>query len=179
MSETTTTGSGIEIATKIGFTPKAATLENWPTTGEKFLLDDELKEIATFLIKKYRTDLTHSNIGYVFKQKAARNGELVTFGAAKAESDLQKTLHGLDAVVIIGWDEWCALDTDNKLRVMLHELEKLSFDDKSGKLKTINPLVMQFPLVVQVFGPSSQAEIDFISAYQRFCKDNGGDGKLN
>jgi hypothetical protein len=179
MSTTEITKSGIEIATKIGFTPKEGTLENWPTTGEKFIVSDEIKEFATFLIRKYRTDLTHSNIGYVFKQKASRNGEEVTYGNAKAESDLQKTLHGLDAVIIIGWDEWCALDTDNKLRVMLHELEKLTFDDKTGKLKAQTPSVMQFPLVVQVFGPSSQAEIDFISAYQKFCRDNGGDGKLS
>ncbi len=178
MTDTTTTMTGNEIAVKIGFTPKSATLENWPTNGEKFLVDDEIKEYATFLIRKYRTDLVGSNIGYVFKQKASRNGDDVNYGSAKAESDLQKVLHGLDAVVIIGWDEWSAQDVDNKLRIMLHEIEKLTFDDKSGKLKAINPTVMQFPLVVQVFGPSSQTEIDFISAYQRFCRDNGGDGKL-
>ena len=175
---TTATASGTEIASRIGFTPKESTLENWPTNGEKFIVDAELKEYAAFLIRKYRTDLSHSNIGYVFKQKASRSGDDINYGTAKAETDLQKTLHGLDAVVVIGWDEWCAQDVDNKLRIMLHEIEKLVFDDKSGKLKATNPLVMQFPLVVQVFGPSSQAEIDFISAYQRFCKDNGGDGKL-
>lgn len=170
--------TGTEISSKLGFSPKEATLENWPTTGEKFVVDLELREYASFLIRKYRTDLSHSNIEYVFKQKASRNGEEVVYGNAKTESDLQKTLHGFDAVVIVGWDEWCALDVDNKLRVMLHEIEKLTFDDKSGKIKTINPTVMQFPLVIQVFGPSSQNEVEFVAAYSRFCKDNGGDGKL-
>lgn len=172
------TVTGSEIANRLGFTPKAGTLENWPSTGEKFIVDDELREYANFLIKKYRTDLQHSNLQYVFKEKASRKGDEVTHGQAKAESDLQKVLHGFDAVIIIGHDEWMALDVDNKLRVMLFEIEKLAFDDKSGKLKTQNPTVMQFPLVVQIFGPSGQAEIDYISAYQRFCKDNGGDGKL-
>lgn len=172
------TKTGNEIATRVGFTPKLATLDNWPTNGEKFIIGDEIKEYATFLIRKYRSDLVGKNIGYVFKEKASRNGDDVNYGTAKAESELQKVLHGLDAVIIIGWDEWCSQDIDNKLRIMLHEIEKLSFDDKSGKLKTINPTVMQFPLVVQVFGPSSNAEIDFISAYIKFTKDNGGDGKL-
>jgi len=173
----TITGTGAEIATRIGFTPKEGTLDNWPMTGEKFIIDAELAEYGKFLIRKYRNDLLGSNIQYVFKQKASKQGELAIHGQAKTENDLQKILHGLDAVIIIGWDEWCALDVDNKLRVMLHELEKLQFDDKN-KLKSTNPSVMQFPLVMQVFGPSSQNEIDLISAYSRFCKDNGGDGKF-
>ena len=174
MAEAITTMTGNEISTRIGFTPKAAQLSNWPTTGEKFIIDAELKEMGQFLIRKYRTDLQHSNIEYVFKEKASKKGESINHGTAKTESDLQKTLHHLDAVIVMGWDEWCALDTDNKLRVLYHEIEKLTFDDKSGKLVTISPTVMQFPSVLQVFGPSSNAEIEFVAAYNKFVKDNGG-----
>lgn len=174
MAEVITTNTGNEIATRIGFVAKESSLSNWPTTGEKFIIDAELKAMGQFLIKKYRTDLQHSNIEYVFKEKASKKGDTVNHGTAKTESDLQKTLHHLDAVIVMGWDEWCALDTDNKLRVLYHEIEKLTFDDKSGKLVTINPTVMQFPSVLQVFGPSSNAEIEFIAAYNKFVKNNGG-----
>lgn len=176
MDNTTHTATGSEIATRIGFTPKMATLENWPSSGEKFILDEELKEMGTFLIRKYRNDLVGQNIGYVFKEKASKSGDEVNYGDSKSQPPLQKVLSGLDAVIIIGHDHWTTLDLDNRLRVMFHEIECLTFDDKTGKLKVQAPTVQQFPSVIQVFGPSTQAEIAFISAYDRFCKDSGGKG---
>lgn len=170
----TVTGTGTEIATRIGFTPTMPSLGNWPTNGDKFIVDEELKEYGKFLVKKYRADLVGMNIAYVFKQKASKNGDITINGTAKIESDLQKVLHGLDALIIIGWDEWCAMDVDNKLRIMFTEIEKIVWDEKSGKLKTRLPEVSTFPSVVKVFGPSSQSEIEYIAAYNQFIKDNGG-----
>jgi hypothetical protein len=178
MENTTHTATGDEIAKRIGFTPKMSSLDNWPSTGETHILDEELKEMGTFLIKKYRTDLIGTNIGYVFKEKASRSGDNVNYGDSKSQPPLQKVLSGLDACIIIGWDEWNALDLDNRLRVMFHEIEKLTHDEKSGKLKVQAPTVQTFPSVIQIFGPSTQAEIAYISAYDRFSKDSGGGGIL-
>ena len=176
MENTTRTVTGSEIATRIGFTPKMSSLANWPTSGEKFIQDEELKEMGNFLIRKYRTDLIGTNIGYILKEKASRNGESVNYGESKSQPPLQKVLSGIDACIIIGWDEWDSLDLDNRLRVMYQEIEKLTFDDKTGKLKVQQPTVQTFPSVIQIFGPSSTAEIAYISAYDRFCKDSGGPG---
>lgn len=168
--------TGTNVADKIGFKATASVLGNWPA-DTKFIKDDEeLEEMGNWLINKYRADLKSLTIKYVFKQKAGKNGDTPVVGATKADSDLQRVLYGTDATIIIGWDEWNTLDVDNKLRTLLYELEKLSWDDKTGKLKIRTPEVAQFPMIIKVFGPSSSSEIDFISAYQSWAKDNGGTG---
>jgi ribosome-binding ATPase YchF (GTP1/OBG family) len=172
--------TGDRIAKKIGFEPKIQGLSKWPDENIKFLPDDEgeIKEIAKFLINKYRTDLQNVNIAYVFKQKASKSGDSVILGQAKIESDLQKALHSYDAVVIIGFDVWVELDLDQKLRLVLHELEHLIRDLESGKIKTQSHTVEEFPLVMQIFGPANDDQINFIQAWERFKNDNPGSATI-
>lgn len=166
MSTTTLTATGKEIATTLGFTPKSAILGNWPEAGEKYVQDEELKEYGKFLISKYRPDLTNIDIAYLFKESAKSND-------VKKSNDLNKVLHGIEAVIVISWEDWKELDVDNKLRTLYIELEKIFWNDESGKIETQDPTVSSFPSVMRVFGPSSDAEIELISAYQEFSKLHG------
>lgn len=164
--------TGDAMCTKYGFSFKEAPLGNWPSETTKFLMADEVKEIAKAIITKFRTDLVNINIGYIFKAKASKNGEFTTLGQAKTESELQQVLHGIEAIIIIGFDTWKDLSLDEKARLVYHELEHLGWDEKSGKLKTTPHLVEEFPSVIQAFGPGSDSQIAFINAWEKFKSDN-------
>ena len=166
--------TGDVIMKRHGWKMTVPELGNWPE-GSKFILSDEVEEIAKQMIEAFRKDLTLFSIGYVFKQKASASNERIILGQVKAESELQKVLHGLDAVVIIGYDTWIKLEPDSKFALVFHELEHLIVDEKSGGLKTIDHTVENFASIIREFGPQSMAEVMFIEAYEKFKKDNGRD----
>lgn len=156
---------------KNGFTFNVAPQANWPDPTIKFLEAPEIKDIARQLITKFRDDLQNVNIGYVFKQKASKAEGSPVPGEAKTQNDLQKTLHGLEAVIVIGYDNWCTLDPDDKFRVVLEELEKL-VRDEDGKITKAELSVQASPLVMKHFGPYNDAQIALINAYNAFTKDH-------
>ena len=148
-------------------------LGSFPDDGTKFIVSEEVKEIADQVIDKYRDDLRNHNICYVFKKKATKSDNCVILGQAKTESDLQKTLHGYDAVVLIGHDTWTELGPDEKFRLAMHELEHFEVNFETGKLSTRSHPVEEFPVVMKIFGPGQTSHVDFIHAYQEFQKNNG------
>jgi len=159
-----------EISRSYGLIPTETPLSNWPAETIKFLKGDEareIKEMGEQLIQKYRKDLLPYKIAYIFKQKASKSNNSVILGQAKSESDMQKVLHGYEAVVIIGFDTWKELTIDGKYRLVYHELSHFEIDEK-GSLKTRTHAVEEFPEVIQLFGPGNDAQIDFINAYQKF-----------
>jgi hypothetical protein len=164
--------TGDKIMKRHGWKMTAPELGNWPE-GSKFVLSDEVEEIGGQMIEAFRTDLRSYKIGYVFKQKASKTGEGTVLGQVKAESELQRVLHGLDAVVIIGYDTWCTLDPDSKFRLVYHELEHLILNEKTSGLATIDHTVQEFPSVIKEFGPGQTSHVMFLAAYQQFQKDNG------
>ena len=175
MSEVTTlVSTGTDLSKRYGFTPKLVPQANWGGTNIKFMEAEEVAEYAEFIIRKWRNDIGSLSIGYVFKQKASKSGDNVTLGQAKAEGDLQRVLHKLDAVMIIGFDTWKDLTTDQKLRLVMHELEHIGMTLDGSKATTMPHLVEEFPRVVQFFGPGNDAQVDMINAYQRFTADMGG-----
>lgn len=164
--------TGDVIMKRHGWKMTAPELGNWPE-GSKFVLSDEVEEIAKQMIEVFRKDLTSFSIGYVFKQKASKSNEGVILGQVKAESELQRVLHGLDAIVIIGYDTWIELEPDSKFRLVFHELEHLVINEKTSGLATIDHTVQEFPSVIREFGPGQMSHVLFIEAYERFKKDNG------
>src|ERR1039458_8076956 len=104
--------TGDTLAKKYGFEPKLPALANWPDETIKFLLADEVKELGKLIITKWRSDLQNIDIAYLFKQKASKSGDTVTMGTAKCENEKQKCLHGMEAVIEIGFDTWKDLELD-------------------------------------------------------------------
>ena len=164
--------TGDTICKKWGFEPKEAPLAAWPSADQKFIIADECKEFAKTYISRHRTDLINTNIGYIFKQKASKSGESLITGQAKAESELQQVLHGLEALIIIGFDAWLPLTLDEKMRAIARELEHITWDSKSGKLKTETFTVEGFPSIMRIFGPENDAQIEFINSWEKFKTDN-------
>jgi len=162
-----------EICQKFGFTCTQVPIANWPSDDTKFLLADEVFEIAKQLIERFRPDLRSYTIGYVFKQKASKKGDGYTLGQAKVESDLQKTLHGYDATIIIGFDTWLELEIDQKFRLIHHELQHYEVDPEKDKLVIVDHVTKEFPATIEIFGPGDDSDVAFIRAYQKFQKDNG------
>jgi hypothetical protein len=148
-------------------------LGNWPDGNEKYILAEEIEEIGTQIIQTYRSDLQNINIGYVFKRKAPKTDGNIILGQIKAENDLQKVLHGYDAVVIIGFDTWQTLDNDGKFRLVHHELEHLVRDEESGKIGTIKHNVEEFNSTIKIFGPNQISHVAFIEGYQKFNEKYG------
>lgn len=163
--------TGDTICKTWGFEPKEAPLAAWPNVEQKYLIADEVKEFARAYIAKYRHDLINTNIGYIFKQKASKSGEMTILGQAKTENELQQVLHGLEAIVLIGFDTWLTLTLDEKMRLTAHELEHLAWDSKSGKLKTDAHPVEEFPAIMRIFGPGNDAQIEFINSWEKFKSD--------
>lgn len=171
--------TGDVLSKKYGFTPTAAVLGAWPNSYDKFVEADEVKEMAKFCISKWKPDLRNVNIAYVFKQKAGKSGENVTLGTAKTESDLNKVLHSYEAVIIIGFDTWIALDLDQQLRLCLHELYHLALDPEKDKLGTVPHQIEEFADVVEIFGPGNDSQVAMIQAYMSFNKSHGSISKSN
>lgn len=161
------------ITQRHGLVATLAPLGNWPDKGIKFMKSEEVKEIGQILIDKFRPDLKGFKIEYIFKQKAGKSGSMTTLGQAKKENDLQKVLHSLTGVVIIGFDTWKELEDDAKWRLVFHELAHFELDEK-GDLSIANHPVEEFPEIVKIFGLGNDAQIDFIHAYQKFCHDYKG-----
>jgi predicted metallopeptidase len=166
--------TGDVLTKRYGFEHKEVPLANWPAATQKFLLADEVSEIGRFIITKFKKELSGINIGYVFKQKAGKKGEGRILGQAKAESELQRTLHGLDALILIGFDTWSQMNWDEKLRLVHHELCHIGFTPDGSDVSTIDHEVEEFSEVMQHWGPGTDAQVNLISAYQSFSKLNGG-----
>lgn len=164
--------TGDALAKVYGFTPTIVPLAAWPDATQKFIEAEEVAEMAKFIISKWRPDLRNIEIAYIFKQKASKSGENVTFGSAKTESDLQRVLHRYEAVVQIGFDTWIGMDVDQQLRLVDHELQHLGLDPEKGKLGIVNHPVEEFPEVVQRWGLGKDADVQFIAAYEKFKKDH-------
>jgi|ERR1035437_9494267 hypothetical protein len=160
------------ICKKYGFVMTEAPLSNWPDEDQKFLMADEVKEVGKQLINQFRPDLKSYSIGYVFKQKASKKEGNYILGQAKTEGDLQKVLHGFDAVVIIGFDTWLELSPDQKFRLVHHEHEHFVVDPEKDKIGTCDHQIMEFSSTIEIFGPGCDADIAFIRAYQLFQKNN-------
>lgn len=165
--------TGDVIMKRNGFVMNTPALDNWPSEEVKFLIAEEVEEIGKQVIKRYREDLKGLNIAYVFKPKATKSKGNVTLGQVSAESELQKTLHGYDAKMLIGFDTWETLDPDGKFRLVYHELEHYGIDPETGKLTMIPHAVEEFPSVVKVFGLGQSSHVDFVHAWETFKKDNG------
>ena len=163
--------TGDSIMKRYDWKMESSQLSNWPK-DTKFILSDEVKEIGQQIIKSLRSDLREFSIGYVFKEKASQNGERIVLGQVKCENALQKILHGLDAIVIIGFNTWHELKPDNKFALVTHELEHLAADEKSGRLKTIPHTVEEFPKVIEIFGPQQTNHVLFIHAFETFKQHN-------
>jgi hypothetical protein len=164
--------TGDELTKKYGFTPTIVPLATWPDEKQKFLIAEEVKEFGDFLIRTFRPDLRLVNIGYVFKQKASKSGDNVTLGAAKPQNELQKVLHNIDAVIEIGFDTWKDLTTDQKARLVDHELAHIGLNLDGSKIVSNPHPVEEFPEIVQRWGLGNDAQIDFIAAYNKFCENN-------
>jgi len=165
--------TGDVIVKRHGFKMEVAPLSNWPSEDTKFIIAEEVEEIAKQLISKFRDDLKNINIGYVFKKKATKSGEFITMGEARSQNDLQKVLHGIDAIIVIGFDTWLALEPDQKFRLVFHELEHIGINFETGKVGLNSHLVEEFPNVVKYFGLGQTSHVDFIHAYNQFSEANG------
>jgi len=165
--------TGNKTCEKFGFELKSAPLGAWPSDDQKFILAEEVIEIGEQLIDRFRKDLAPYQIGYVFKQKAPKKDGEVVLGTAKTESELQKVLHGYDAIIQISYDTWEDASDDQKFRLVYHELEHLAVDSEKGKVFTIDHTVREFSSVIRIFGPGCSADVDFVASYKKFCEDNG------
>jgi hypothetical protein len=156
-----------EITKKNGFKLTEAPLSNWPEDKTiKYLEAPEVEEVAKQLIDRFREDLKHINIAYVFKKKLNKDGD------SSIENDMRKVLHQYDVVITIGFSNWVTATDDHKFRTVLHELEKIVKDEEADKIIKISPSVAEFPKVMQVFGPSTDAEVAYINAWEKFKKEN-------
>jgi len=164
--------TGNAIVEKYGWKMEVPPLDNWPADNLKFLPAEEIEEIGKQVINTFRQDLLSCNIGYVFRKKAPKSDSGVVLGQVKAESELQKVLHGLDAVVLIGFDTWKNANPDAKFSLVMHELEHLVHDIETGKINTISHPVEEFPRIIEVFGPRQDSHVVFISAYEKFKNNN-------
>jgi hypothetical protein len=164
--------TGDELCNKQGIKFTVAPLSNWPDTSIKFLDAEEVREVAKQIVDKWRQDLQNVNICYLFQQKAPKNKGSVTLGSARAEPDMERTIHGIDAVIVIGFDMWIASTNDQKARLCHHEISHVARDLETGKIGTVEHSVMEFPEIIRVWGPGQDSHVQFLQAYENFKKDN-------
>ncbi len=165
--------TGDTIMKRNGWKMDVPPLDNWPMDSIKFLIAEEVEEIGKQIINTFREDLKGCNIGYVFKKKATSNATGTVLGQIKAENELQKVLHGLDAVVVIGFDRWKDANPDAKFRLIHHELAHLVRDIDTDRVGTISHDVEEFSSTIRIFGPNQDSHVRFISGYNDFAKVHG------
>lgn len=163
--------TGNAITSKLGIKMTEPELGSWEKS-QQFIEAPEVEEIAIQLIERFRPDLKAYEIAYAFKEKASKSKDRVTYGYAKKENPLSYTKSKIDSYIVIGFDMWITLDEDQKARLIFHELCHLSPNMEKGVIEMEDHPVQEFPEVVKVFGPSTEQEINYISAYQTFSKEN-------
>lgn len=161
-----------EIFNRHKFSAEAPELGEWPEDlGLKFIDAEEADEVIKNLIERYRRDLKDYTIIAVFK-KTFKGIAQVT-----VQSELNKKLSSLDAVIQIGFEQWVDMTKDAKYRIILHCLEEMQIDPETGKFTKNKPPVAQFPLVMQVFGPATDSELSYLAAWEKFKNSNGGNDR--
>lgn len=85
----------------------------------------EVKEIAKALIEKYHPHLRSSSIAYIFQDKASKvsGGAFTILGTARKTSQLDRSLHGYDFIIVIAEDQWNKQNDPKKKEMLIdHEL---------------------------------------------------------
>lgn len=171
--------TGTLIIDSFGFKMPKALLDNWPDDDIKYLeCGDEVGYIADQLISKFKSELSHINIAYLFKQKASKSGENLVLGTAGVTSQKVNALSkGVEAVIEIGFDQWTELSPDQKFRLVYHELCHLAENEK-GKTVTVEHDITEFVEVMRAFGPATDAEVEYLAAYESWRKLHGISGTI-
>lgn len=164
--------TGDELCKKQGLHLNIAPLAQWPDSTIKFLEAEEVKEVGDQIVAKWRDDLQNVSIHYLFQQKATKDRGSVTLGSARAEPEMEKTIHGKDAVIIIGYDMWQKASPDQKFRLIHHEIEHIGRNLETGKIGTVDHPVQEFPSVIRIWGPGQDSHVQFLQSYLNFRKDN-------
>lgn len=169
--------TGTKIMDLYGFTMPTKVLSNWPDDDIKyFRFDEEIGHFADQLISKFKPELSHINIAYLFKKEASKKGDGLILGTAGVTSQKVSALaKGVEAVIEISYDQWIEMSGDQKLRLVFHELCHIAENEK-GKVGTVEHDVTEFVEVVRIFGPASDSEIAYLHAFGEFSKNHGGGG---
>lgn len=84
---------------------------------------EAIHELIETVVEKYRPTLKHAKIGaaWMINRKPDRDGFL-QLGRLKKCSELERQLHGLDAIVVLNQEKWRVLNEAQRIALMHHEL---------------------------------------------------------
>jgi len=113
----------------------------------------DVLDIAQELIDKYHHHLLGANIGFVFREPAAKSGGKVVLGkASKITNKYRPYLkQELDFMIELAGVEWCELDSRRQVALVDHELCHLGMDD-DGNLTIRAHDVEEFTEIVMRHG---------------------------
>ena len=142
---------------------KVAALGAWPQDKEgkdlDFVEHDELKAFGDEIIKTHHADLVNVRIRYAFQKKAINRVGNRRPGSIKKLGGINRKLFKTDALVVVGWEPWDAMETAGKMALMDHLMSHLVRDvetDGSGVLHFQEPPVAEFPSVITRHGAWSK-----------------------
>lgn len=113
-------------------------LKTWDEE-DKFRTADQPAAIGRVLIRAIHDHLANARIGYLYREKIERRGQLVWAQASKAGGKLAY-FSELDFLIEVNWTQWNSLDPARRLALMDHELthcERHEADD--GEKYVIGP----------------------------------------
>jgi hypothetical protein len=83
----------------------------------------EIHDLVAATIKKYKKDLADAHVGaaWMIGRKPDRDGRIV-LGRMKKTTELERQLHGLDAIVILNQAYWRTFNKAQRSALVHHEL---------------------------------------------------------
>lgn len=84
--------------------------------------DQYLLSMAEELIEEHHAHLKHANVGFLYRDKAAKSGETFVYGKARKVADKDKVFMEFDFIIWIAKEEFERLENDRQRALVDHEL---------------------------------------------------------
>lgn len=123
---------------------------NWPE-DESYLGADQPGAIAGVVIEPLHPQLALAKIGYLFREKMERRGQVRLGTAAKASSKVL-FLTGLDFLIEFNWQAWRELTPKQRIALVDHELCHCERDIEKGVYTLRHHDVEEFSEIVRRWG---------------------------
>ena len=137
---------------------------------EKFVLADDVQEVAKRLIPNYHPELATARIQYLFVAKTPKKGGREVMGKASKVSGRWEYLTDLDFILEVPRPLWRTLD-DAKRRALVDSLlERCTAqeNDQTGALKWVmrEPDTSEFSTILQRHGAWNETLTGFVTVAQ-------------
>ncbi len=129
---------------------------------------ESVESLAEGLISSHHPELATATFRYIFKEKASSKGGKKIYGSVKKMSEEGKflTAGNPDFVVIVALECWNELDSNKRLALVDHLLERCTGEeDDKGEMKwsTRDPDVHEFASILSRHGTWTESLENFAS----------------